>query len=186
MFFLIYGTAYLLLFLYVKFFLKDHSKIDNKSTKEKSKVVNRKNTLKILTTSLIFVLLFTGSSANGSLLTLYADDLFSSWAIAAVISIGPIFEIIVLPLIGMVNDRIGTKKTMQLGGIGGVIYFCLLAINNDFYLLLFVQIFGTLYSAMLFTSLMIYIQETFKDRVGFASSVYFSGMSISTIAGRRC
>src|SRR5437763_14426471 len=49
MFFLIYGTAYLLLFLYVKFFLKDHSKIDNKSTKEKSKVVNRKNTLKILT-----------------------------------------------------------------------------------------------------------------------------------------
>lgn len=114
---------------------------------------------------------------------MHVNELFVPWAISAVIGIGPIVEIVVFPLIGMLNDRIGTKETLLLGGITGVIYFILLSFNTNLFLLLLIQIFGTLYTAVLYISLMIYVQDTFKERTGFASSFFFSGMSLSMIIG---
>lgn len=182
-FFLIYGAFYFLLFIAVQLLLNDNNNVIHSSEKINRSSTDRTNIILVISTVLMIVFIFTGNIINGSLLTLYLNKTFVHWTISAVLSIGPIFEIVVFPVVGVINDKIGTKTTLLMGAIVGVIYFILLSVTKSWALILLVQIFGTFYTAVIFTSLMIYVQDVFKNRSGFSSTLYFSGISLSIVIG---
>ena len=181
LFFLIFGVANLFLLWFTKKFLKYSKIAENKKIKG-SFPINRSNIGFVLGSSLLIILLFSGSLTSGPLLALYVDELSIAWAVAAVFGVGPIFEIIVFPLVGVLSDKIGTIKTIILGAIGEVLYFLLLTMVDNIYGILLIQIFGTFYTAVLFTSVMIFVQDKIGGKqLGFSSSLYFSSMTVAGI-----
>jgi len=181
-FFIIHGIVYIFLLIFTHLTLTEDPTLPRETAKVRWKLKSDELRLLLLTV-IIIVLLSTGSQTSGALLVLVLDKLLEPWAIAAIISVGPIFEVLIIPLVGLLNDRIGTRKTLLLGGVAGTAYFLLLAISKTFVLLLLLQIFGTLYTAVLFTSLIFFVQNAFRDRLGFSSSLFFSGNSLSSIIG---
>jgi SET family sugar efflux transporter-like MFS transporter len=178
-FFILFAACYLILGLYIGMFLQDGVALQRQK-KESLVTVNLSLTVMAL---ILFVLLFTGNIVNVSLVTLYINSTFGMLAIALVLSIGPLFELVVFPLVGLLNDKLGIYRTLLLGAAGEFIYFVLMSLGANYYFLLAIQVFGTFYTAVLFTSLMMYVQNLFKDRPGFSSSLYFSGISLSIILG---
>lgn len=179
MFFKIFSACYLILGLYIGLCLRDTGTLRRQ---KKESLLSVKLSVMLVTLTL-FILLFTGNIVNVSLVTLYINDTFGMLAIALVLSIGPLFELAVFPLVGLMNDRIGIYRTLLLGAAGEVIYFILMSLRPSYAVLIVIQVFGTFYTAVLFTSLMLYVQNLYRGRPGFSSSLYFSGISLSIILG---
>jgi len=180
-FFFVYGLLYIALFLATRYSLHDEStvaKINQQFRRGKG------NFVLITTISISIIALFSGSSSSGPLLALSTSKLASTWYVAAVFGVGPVFEIVVFPLVGMINDRIGPFMTIMVGAVAEILYFLMLYSTKNVIIILIVQIFGTFYTAVIFTSLMIYVQKLFPERIGFSSSLFFSSTSISSVIGQ--
>lgn len=208
MFFLIYGLAYFILFLIVKFNVLNMlyprtNQVSNLSkpdeldkaksctqdviiAPERKTIVpkpNKSNILAIIFSVASVIFLFAGNLTCNSLLTIYVDETFSRLAIAIVFGVGPVLEVFVFPLVGRLNDKFGVVKMVFIGAVSEIIYFALLAYVHNVYLIVLVQGFGTFYIAVLFSGAMMYIQNQIKQSIGFSSSVYFSAISIAKVIG---
>ena len=130
---------------------------------------------------LLIVLLVAGNLSSSPLLVLELHNYASAKEIGIIFGAGPLFEVIAFPIIGHLNDKYGTYKTLLAGSIIGAIYFYLLSLSVNFYFVIACQISGTLYVATLFSTLMIYIQKVLGGKSGFSSSFYFSAVSLAGV-----
>jgi SET family sugar efflux transporter-like MFS transporter len=185
-FFYLYGAISLLALGYV------HVYFQEKSPSQKTSALNdsqqhgsaiESGVFTVVVVAILVVLLLAGSNTSGSLLALYVDKKYSHWAVAAVFGVGPVFEMGVFPVVGMMNDRLGTQKMVLLGILGELIYFFALYFSRSLLALLVVQVFGTFYTAVLYSTLMTYVQNLFRHRAGFSSSLFFSLGSLSSVIG---
>lgn len=178
-FFIAHSALYVFLFIFTRYMVNDPVAARSKTRTKRFKP--QRNIILIALVLAVANLLLSGSVASGPLLALYVNSIASSWYVAAVFGIGPIFELIVIPLVGLINDRFGEYRTLLIGAMSEIIYFVLLSVTHMPAILLIIQVFGTLYTAILFTSLMLYVQNLFKNRPGFSSSLFYSSISSSRV-----
>lgn len=180
-FYLLYAALYLGLYLIVKFKIQDSSTLSTSRAENHSQVNLQKQFLNLSLCLLLIVLLVAGNLSSSPLLVLELQGHASTTAIGIVFGAGPFFEVIAFPVIGHLNDKIGTYKTLLLGGLIGVSYFYLLSLSINVYFVIFCQIIGTLYVATLFSTLMIYVQKVLGGKSGMSSSFYFSAVSLAGV-----
>lgn len=180
-FYLLYAALYLGLYLIVKFKIEDSATLVTAVAESKALVSVRKQILPLSLCMLLIVLLVAGNLSSSPLLVLELQNHAAAWAIGIVFGVGPFFEVIAFPIIGHLNDKIGTYKTLLLGGIIGVVYFYLLSLSVNVYFVVACQIIGTLYVATLFSTLMIYVQKVLGGKSGMSSSFYFSAVSLAGV-----
>lgn len=180
-FYLLYAALYLGLYLIVKFKIQDSATLVTAAAESKALVSVRKQILPLSLCMLLIVLLVAGNLSSSPLLVLELQNHAAAWAIGIVFGVGPFFEVIAFPLIGHLNDKIGTYKTLLLGGLIGVAYFYLLSLSLNVYFVISCQIIGTLYVATLFSTLMIYVQKVLGGKSGMSSSFYFSAVSLAGV-----
>ncbi|WP_346015064.1 MFS transporter [Metabacillus halosaccharovorans] len=182
-FFLIYAGMNLLLLIAFHYLIEDNKSAKIKRKKNPKPINVSISQIRFCLIMLLPILLFLGSQANGPLLSLYVESISNEWMLALVFGIGPLFELIAFPLIGKMTDKIGITKIIFLGIIGEILYFGMLSFSSNVWIILLIQIFGCFYIAVIFSSLMIYIQDKFMGLEGFSSSLYYSCISISGALG---
>lgn len=182
-FYLLYAALYLGLYILVKFKVQDNSLLKSSPAQADSKIkINIKKQITPLALSmLLIVLLVAGNLSSSPLLVIELHNYASAKEIGIVFGAGPLFEVIAFPIIGHLNDKYGTYKTLLTGSIIGAIYFYLLSLSVNIYYVIACQILGTLYVATLFSTLMIYVQKVLGGKSGFSSSFYFSAVSLAGV-----
>lgn len=180
-FYLLYAGLYFALYLIVKFKIQDSSTLVTARAEQQSSAVLKSQLTPLALCLLLIVLLVAGNLSSSPLLVLELQNHASALAIGIVFGVGPFFEVIAFPLIGHLNDKIGTYKTLLLGGLIGVAYFYLLSLSLNVYFIITCQIIGTLYVATLFSTLMIYVQKVLGGKSGMSSSFYFSAVSLAGV-----
>lgn len=184
-FFIIYALLNIGLLIAIHFFINDSNKLKvKKNDKDKNNnIEKRRNYIGFILITLLPIFLFIGCQTNSTLLSLYVDSIAGKWMLALIFGVGPLFEIITFPIVGVLTDKFGTSKTVFLGILGEILYFIMLAMTTKIWIVIIVQIFSSFYVAVIFSSLMMYVQDQFKNRIGFSSSLYFSSMGISGTVG---
>jgi MFS family permease len=180
-FYLLYAALYFGLYLLVKFKVRDSSMLKSSPLQNASKTKIKKQITPLGLSMLLIVLLVAGNLSSSPLLVLELHNYASAKEIGIVFGAGPLFEVIAFPIIGHLNDKYGTYKTLLAGSIIGAIYFYLLSLSVNVYFVIACQIVGTLYVATLFSTLMIYIQKVLGGKSGFSSSFYFSAVSLAGV-----
>ncbi len=180
-FFIAYSALYCLAYLVAKFQVRTPSFV---AVREKRKTPESAGFLVVACVALAAACVLSGSTASGPLLALYASKVSTGWFVAAVFGVGPVVEIVAFPFVGLVNDKIGPYKTLVLGCLAEAVYFWLLYSSKSPAAILIVQAFGSFYTAVLFTSLLMYIQSLLAGRSGLSSSLFFASMSVSKVAGQ--
>ncbi|NGP45181.1 MFS transporter [Bacillaceae bacterium SIJ1] len=179
MFFFISAFLYVILFFLSRVMLTEPAKKQPEHT-EKTKTAKGQWMFVVLGFSLV-ILLFSGNIAVDTLLSVHIDRSYAPWVLAAVFAVSPLFELLAFPLAGWASDRFGLRITLLYGTIVGIVYFSIFFFFTSLPVLFLNQILGAVYTACLFTSLMLFIQQLFRHRLAFSSSMYFSAISLASI-----
>ncbi|MCP1427469.1 SET family sugar efflux transporter-like MFS transporter [Paenibacillus sp. DS2363] len=183
-FFLVYGVLHAFLFIGSRFYLKKESRKRCNSHKRKARIEFKKQFFIISFSVLMAVCLLSGNMSVSSLLSLSVNDFASPWVLAIIFGLPPIIEIFVFPIVGLINDKLGSYKTLLIGIVCEVIYFVMLFFLKNPTWIIFIQLFGTVYTVVLFSSLMIFIQTKLPGQTGLSSALYFSSMNSSRVLGQ--
>ncbi|MGW5955899.1 MFS transporter [Bacillus mycoides] len=183
-FFIIFSFLNLLLLVATHYCINDTNKKKTlTNNKDRCKRDKNKQPIKLFLITFLPICLFIGNQTSGTLLSLLVNSISNQWMLAIIFGIGPLFEIIAFPLVGSLTDKWGTSKAVLSGILCEILYFTVLGVTNNIWIVLVVQVLGAFYVAVIFNSLMLYIQERFENRIGFSSSLYFSSISISSTIG---
>ncbi|MFB5759254.1 MFS transporter [Paenibacillus medicaginis] len=181
-FFILYAMCYLLLLLLIRYLIHDSTKITPKKEviKNKKKESIRIRSVYLTVGVIIFtVLIYAGIQSINPLLTLYVNERYETWVIGALLGFSVVFEIPFFIIVGKMVDKIGTERTLYIGIISEILYFALLSISTNIYVLFALQILGAFHTVILFISVMIYIQSLFEGKTAFSTSMFFSILMVT-------
>lgn len=182
--YLFYGSAfvYALLSIYTFLFLP-HIEMKNKAITqgEKPKLIN-KNTL------LLFIsvaLLFTAFSAYITSMPLYITKelKFDGSRPGLMMGLAAFLEIPIMLLVPRLTKRIGLKIIMFTGSFSLIAYLLLFAnmqMPNSF---MYIQIFSSLFIALVSTTGMVYFQELLPHIAGQSTTLYINAVTAGQILG---
>lgn len=131
------------------------------------------------------VLMLAASISTRSALTLDVTGASGRTALALVLSVSPVFEFAVFPIVPVLARRLGIRRTLLVGGALEVTYFTMLATARSVAMIVAAQAVGAAYGGVLFTVFMNHIQQTFggAGRSGYGTAAYFSATTVGKVVG---
>ncbi len=154
------------------------------SPHERPRVIGREN-LRLLLFALIALFVSSGDAIKIAYLPLYIVSGLKGSVVAfgSLLSVSALAELIVLPVAGVVADRVGTHAVI-VGGIAiGVAGYMLLTLSTQLWQLYLVQLLHVAVIAALMGLGITYAQQLSRHQPGLASSVYFGAQSLAIPLG---
>jgi SET family sugar efflux transporter-like MFS transporter len=106
-----------------------------------------------------------------------------AWLQGAVISTQPLLELVLIPAMGVLADRFGAARLLIVGAAAGVVGNVFFAMGGGVWTLFAGQVFVSVLVASVLGLGVTAAQDLYPGGVGYASSVYFSGLGLSAALG---
>ena len=106
-----------------------------------------------------------------------------AWLQGAVISTQPVLELLLIPAMGVLADKFGATRLLIVGACAGVLGHTLFALGQHIAVLFAGQVLVSLLVASILGLGMTVAQDLYPSGVGYASSVFFGGLSLSAALG---
>jgi SET family sugar efflux transporter-like MFS transporter len=130
-------------------------------------------------------LAMSGDTLKLSLLPLFMREQLAApaWLQGAVISTQPVLELLLIPAMGVLADRIGAARLLIIGACAGIIGNALFALGQSIFVLFLGQAFVSVLVASVFGLGVTVAQDLYPEGVGYASSIFFSSLGLSAALG---
>lgn len=135
--------------------------------------------------AVICALVMSGDIIKSIYLSIYVvNGLKQSLAVfGTIVAIGPIAEVVMLPVAGILADRVGLGRIMSSGLLVAVAEYILLAKSTEVWELYLTQVMHAWVIAVILGLGVTYAQRLTPGKPGLASSMFFSGQSLAAIVG---
>lgn len=130
-------------------------------------------------------LAMSGDTLKLSFLPLFMREQLAApaWLQGAVISTQPVLELLLIPAMGVLADRFGAARLLIVGACAGLIGNILFALGQSIFVLFIGQAFVSVLVASILGLGVTVAQDLYPEGVGYASSVFFSGLGLSAALG---
>ena len=127
----------------------------------------------------------SGDTIKISFLPIYMREQLGApaWLQGAVISTQPVLELLLIPLMGVLADKFGATRLLVIGACAGVLGHTLFALGQHIAVLFAGQVLVSLLVASILGLGMTVAQDLYPSGVGYASSIFFGGLSLSAALG---
>ncbi len=127
----------------------------------------------------------SGDTLKLSFLPLFMREQLAApaWLQGAVISTQPVLELLLIPAMGVLADRCGAARLLVVGACAGIIGNVLFALGQSIFVLFLGQAFVSVLVASVLGLGVSVAQDLYPEGVGYASSVFFSGLGLSAALG---
>jgi len=143
------------------------------------------NNKRLLVFGGVCVLVLTGETVRLAYLPILTVDQlgFNVSQLGGVMSVAPLTELVVMPIAGILADRIGLNRMLLGGFVVGWISYIVFANSSELWHLYVGQILHAILIAIIFGLGVTYAQQLSLEEAGLASSVFFSAQSIAFLTG---
>lgn len=126
-----------------------------------------------------------GDTLKFSFLPLFMREQLAapSWLQGAVISTQPVLELLLIPAMGVLADRFGAARLLVVGACAGIIGNVLFTFGQSIFMLFVGQAFVSVLVASVLGLGVSVAQDLYPEGVGYASSIFFSGLGLSAALG---
>lgn len=125
-------------------------------------------------------LIYCGNQSINTILVLRISEKFGSGSLGTMLSYTTCIETILYLFAGRFMDRFGINRTLFMGILCGCLYYALLAFASELYVFYILQALYAVQIALLFLSLMTFVQTIYHSEPGYANALFFSALMIAS------
>ncbi len=107
----------------------------------------------------------------------------SSMDIGVAFSITPLLEVVLMPLVGMLADQLGTRRLIMAGAVSGILYYSGLVVADAVWQVWLLQGLYAFVVASIVGVGISYAQKLSQGESGLATSAFFSAQNAAIIGG---